>query len=141
MRKNENNVKVLEGRTDKVEEAGAFRRPLPGVIKNPFRRGIDAKWGPVEMVQGVDGSTVVGQNGTRVDIKLVQAVPVASGEAFNVEHEADRTKKKREKLFEMMDALHEWLGRRELSLKAASTHLKNRAMEVGRSKRHVQSPT
>ena len=127
----EHNTKILEGRTAKLQAKGAFRKPLPGVTKNPFRRGFDAKYGPVERVAAVRGSTVVGVDGTRVDIKLVQAVPADSGEAYDVAHEAARTETKREKLFELMETLAEWLGAREASLRSASTHLARSSWKLG----------
>ena len=113
----EHNIKVLDDRKGKLEKAGAFRKPIEGVTKNPFRRGFDAKYGPVQQVQRIEGSTVVGQDGSRVDIKLVKAVDSASGQPENIERENARTEEKKEKLFDIMEALAEWLRGREMSLK------------------------
>lgn len=119
----DHNTRILQSRRIKLEAAGAFRKPLEGVIKNPFRRGYDAKWGEVQTVQRVEGSTVVGQDGRRVDIKLVKAVPKETTQTFDVHEESNRQERKREKLFSMMSALAEWLGAREMSLRAAAMHL------------------
>ena len=71
-RKFEHNAAVLDDRKEKLQEAGAFRRPLEGVIKNPFRRGYDAKYGDAQRVADIQGSTVTGADGKKIDIKLVK---------------------------------------------------------------------
>ena len=81
----EHNTKVLGERTIALEKTGAFRKPLGRVTKNAFRRGFDAKYDKVQQVQAIEGSTVVGTDGSRVDIKLVKAVPAASSQPENIE--------------------------------------------------------
>ena len=93
------------------------------MTKNAFRRGFDAKWGEVENVARIEGSRVVGEKGTRVDIKLVKAVPASSSQPENIERETARTEKKKEALFDLMDTLLDWLGGGEKSLRAAALHL------------------
>ena len=119
----EHNAQVLTQRTIALEKTGAFRKPLGGVTKNAFRRGFDAKWGEVENIAQIEGSQVTGEKGTKVDIKLVKAVPASSSQAENIERENARTEKKKEVLFELMDTLVDWLEGQEKSLRAAALHL------------------
>jgi hypothetical protein len=125
------NTKVLGERTIALEKTGAFRKPLGGVTKNAFRRGFDAKWGEVENVARIEGSQVVGEKGTRVDIKLVKAVPASSSQPETIERETARTEKKREALFDLMDILVDWLGGQEKSLRAAALHLARTRFDLG----------
>ena len=115
------NAEVLDQRVDKLEDKGAFRQPIRGVTKN-FRRGGDAKWGPMQKLDKVEGSSVVAKDGSRVDIKLIQAVPLSSDEPVAVVESA-KTIRIKEQLFPMMEALHEWLGTKEVSLKNVGAHL------------------
>ena len=82
-------------------------------------------------VQAIEGSTVVGTDGSRVDVKLVKAVPAASSQPENIERETARTEKKREALFTLMDTLLIWLGGGEKSLRAAALHLAKARFDVG----------
>jgi hypothetical protein len=120
----EHNKKVLQHRTTKLQAAGAFRQPLPGVTKNPFLRSFEARYGPPENVEDIKGSTVVGQDGTKIDIKLVKAVAVGTSGTHDIEQEKAKTEQKRANLYPMMEALHEWMGDREVSTKAATMHLR-----------------
>lgn len=129
----EHNTKVLGERTIALEKTGAFRKPLGGVTKNAFRRGFDAKYDKVQQVQAIEGSTVVGTDGSRVDIKLVKAVPASSSQPENIERETARTDKKREALFDLMDTLVDWLGGQEKSLRAAALHLAKARFDLGDS--------
>ena len=81
-------------------------------------------YGAVQQVREIQGSTVVAQDGSRVDIKLVKAVPAASGQPETIEQENARTEQKKAKLYELMEALQEWLQGREMSLRSASQHLR-----------------
>ena len=127
----EHNTKVLGERTIALEKTGAFRKPLGGVTKNAFRRGFDAKYDKVQQVQAIEGSTVVGTDGSRVDIKLVKAVPAASSQPETTERETARTEKKKEALFDLMDTLLDWLGGGEKSLRAAALHLARARFDLG----------
>jgi hypothetical protein len=127
----EHNTKILGERTIALEKTGAFRKPRGGVTKNAFRRGFDAKWGDVENVARIEGSQVVGEKGTRVDIKLVQAVDASSSQPANIERETARTEKKKEALFDLMDTLLDWLGGGEKSLRAAAMHLARTRFDLG----------
>ena len=127
----EHNTKVLGERTIALEKTGAFRKPLGGVTKNAFRRGFDAKYDKVQQVQAIEGSTVVGTDGSRVDIKLVKAVPASSSQPENIERETARTEKKKEALFDLMDTLLDWLGGGEKSLRAAALHLATARFDLG----------
>ena len=122
-KKFEHNKAKLEQRKEKLQEEGAYRKPLAGVVKNPFLRSFEARYGPPEKVSRIEGSTVVGQDGSKVDIKLVKAVPQETTETFSIEKERTKDEKRREKLFDIMEALREWVGSREVSLKAAAAHL------------------
>ena len=121
----------MDQRTIALEKTGAFRKPLGGVTKNAFRRGFDAKYDKVQQVQAIEGSTVVGKDGSRVDIKLVKAVPAASSQPENIERETARTEKKKEALFDLMDSLVDWLGGGEKSLRAAALHLARARFDLG----------
>jgi len=127
----EHNAKVLENRAQALEKTGAFRKPIGGVTKNAFRRGFDAKYGEVEKVAEVRGSEVIGERGTRVDIKLVKAVDKDSGQPEDIQRESTRTEKKKEVLFDLMDSLLDWLGNGEKSLRSAALHLGRNLFDLG----------
>ena len=79
----------------------------------------------------IEGSQVVGEKGTRVDIKLVKAVLASSSQPENIERETARTEKKKEALFDLMDLLVDWLGGQEKSLRAAALHLTRTRFDLG----------
>ena len=79
----------------------------------------------------IEGSQVTSEKGTKVDIKLVKAVPAASSQPENIERETARTEKKKEALFDLMDTLLDWLGGGEKSLRAAALHLAKARFDLG----------
>ena len=119
----EHNAQILDKRTVALEATGAFRKPLPGVVKNKFRRGYEAKYGSVEQVREIKGSNVVATDGSQVDIKLVKAIPATSGQPPDISEENQRVTKKRDKLYDMMEIIQEFIGGREVSLRSLATHL------------------
>ena len=74
---------------------------------------------------------VVGEKGTKVDIKLVKAVLASSSQPENIERETARTEQKKEALFDLMDLLVDWLGSQEKSLRAAALHLAKARFDLG----------
>ena len=83
----EHNAKILDKRKVALETTGAFRKPLPGVVKNKFRRGYEAKYGKVEQLREIKGSNVVATDGSQVDIKLVKAIPATSEQPPDISEE------------------------------------------------------
>ena len=119
----EHNAQLLDKRKAALEGAGAFRKPLPGVTKNRFRRGYDAKYDKVQKLREIQGSTAVAQDGSTVDIKLVQAVPTTTGEPGDVSEANQRVQKKRDALYDMVEIIAEFIGGREVSLRSVALHL------------------
>ena len=126
----EHNAKILDKRTVALEATGAFRKPLPGVVKNKFRRGYEAKYGSVEQVREIKGSNVVATDGSQVDIKLVKAIPATSGQPPDISEENQRVTKKRDKLYDMMEIIQEFIGGREVSLRSLATHLARQRFDL-----------
>ena len=106
----EHNAKILDKRKVALETTGAFRKPLPGVVKNKFRRGFEAKYGSVEQLREIKGSTVVATDGSTVNIKLVKAIPATSGQPQDISEENQRTQKKRDNLYDIMEIISEFIG-------------------------------
>ena len=119
----EHNAQILDKRKAALESKGAFRKPLPGVVKNKFRRGCEAKYDKVEQLREIKGSTVVATDGSTVDIKLVKAIPSSSGQPPDISEENQRTERKREALYEMVEHIAEFIQNREVSLRSIATHL------------------
>ena len=90
-----------------------FVNPLPGVVKNKFKRGYEAKYDKVEQLREIKGSTVVATDGSQVDIKLVKAIPATSGQPPDISEENQRVTKKRDKLYDMMEITQEFIQGRE----------------------------
>ena len=126
----EHNAQILDKRTVALEATGAFRKPLPGVVKNKFRRGYEAKYGSVEQVREIKGSNVVATDGSTVDIKLVKAIPATSGQPPDISEENQRVTKKRDKLYDMMEIIQEFIGGREVSLRSLATHLAKQRFDL-----------
>ena len=106
----DHNQRLLERRTRVLEEAGAFRRPVPGALTK-FKRSFHATYGEAQAVKAIKGSEVEGADGQKVDIKRV--LPVDRDSSTVTAHFAlgsARLDRKREKLLGIVAALYEWLG-------------------------------
>ena len=119
----EHNAQILDKRKVALEATGAFRKPLPGAVKKTLRRGYQAKYGSVDQLREINGSTVVATDGSTVDIKLIKAVPSSSGQPPDISEDNQRLQKKRDKLYDMMEIIQEFVGAREISLRSLATHL------------------
>ena len=126
----EHNAKILDKRIVALEATGAFRKPLPGVVKNKFRRGYEAKYDKVEQLREIKGSNVVATDGSQVDIKLVKAIPATSGQPPDISEENQRVTKKRDKLYDMIEIIQEFIGGREVSLRSLATHLAKQRFDL-----------
>ena len=100
------------------------------MTKNRFRRGYEAKYDKVQQLQEIKGSSVVAQDGSTVNIKLVAAVPSSSGQPENTTEENQRQQKKRDALYEMMEIISEFLQGREISLRSVALHLARQRFEI-----------
>jgi len=119
----EHNAQLLDKRKAALEAQGAFRKPLPGVTKDKFRRGYEAKYDKVQQVRDIKGSTVTATDGTQVDIKLIKPVPSSSGQPPVISEENQRVQRKRDKLYDMMETIQEFIQGRTVSLRALAQHL------------------
>jgi len=126
----EHNAKILDKRKAALEATGAFRKPLPGVVKNKFRRGYEAKYDVKQEVREIQGSTVVATDGSTVDIKLVKAIPATSGQPQEISEENQRTQRKRDNLYDMMEIIQEFIQNREVSLRSIATHLARQRFDL-----------
>ena len=126
----EHNAKILDKGKAALEATGAFRKPLPGVVKNKFRRGFEAKYDKVEQLREIKGSTAVATDGSTVDIKLVKAIPATSGQPQDISEENQRTEKKRQALYDMIENISEFIQNREVSLRSIATHLARQRFDL-----------
>ncbi len=118
------NQTLLESRKKQLADAGAFRRPLPGA-GGAFRRGFKATYGDLERVASVQGSTVVPENGVKIDIKRVQPVDKDTGEVTPwLGGLSDRDSAKKHKLVPVMLGLLEYLQDEQKSVASAVVWLK-----------------
>ena len=118
------NQTLLESRKKQLADAGAFRRPLPGA-GGAFRRGFKATYGDLERVASVQGSTVVPEDGLKIDIKRVQPVDRDSGDVVAwLGGLSLRDSAKKDKLMDMMTSLIDFLKDGERSVASAALWLK-----------------
>mgnify|MGYP000606486524 FL=1 len=74
------NKALNERRTKALQDAGSFRAPAEGLDRKTFKRGTDPSFGEKKTLQAIEGSTAVATDGTRIDIKHLQAVQGESTE-------------------------------------------------------------
>jgi hypothetical protein len=118
------NQTLLESRKKQLADAGAFRRPLPGA-GGAFRRGFKATYGDLERVASVQGSTVVPEDGVKIDIKRIQPVDRDSGNVVAwLGGLSLRDSAKKDKLMDMMTSLIDFLKDGERSVASAALWLK-----------------
>ena len=118
------NQTLLESRKKQLADAGAFRRPLPGA-GGAFRRGFKATYGDLERVASVRGSTIVPEDGVKIDIKRVQPVDRDSGDVVAWHGGLSlRDSAKKDKLMDMMTSLIDFLKDGERSVASAALWLK-----------------
>ena len=99
-------------------------------MKNKFRRGYDAKYDKVEKLREIKGSNAVATDGSTVDIKLIKAVPSSSGQPPDISEDNQRVQKKRDKLYDMIEIIQEFIGSREVSLRSLATHLAKQRFDL-----------
>jgi hypothetical protein len=122
------NKALQERRTRDLQAAGAFRAPAEGLGRKTFKRGTDPSYGEKKTLQAIEGSTAVATDGTRVDVKYLQAV---QGESTEVTArlgnlgETKSTAKKREIAGPLRDAARAYIRSREnTSIQALAFYLK-----------------
>ena len=119
------NDRLTKRRKAKLEENGAFRRPLRGLTK--FARSFHATYGDVEAAQGVESGTMVkgAPNEPAIDIKRIQIVPEESSDARAVLQGTNpRDEQRRRNARQLMEDLADFLQGQERSLEAAALHLR-----------------
>ena len=122
-KKLKHNQDLLEKRVEKLQDEGAFRRPVGNLSK--FRRGFKATYGPVEQVAGIQGSLVQSTTGAPTDIKRI--IPVDPESTENREGFAlgeVRRERARVLLQPLFEELLSFLGDDTKSFLAATNHLK-----------------
>lgn len=130
------NAQLTERRKEKLENAGAFRRPLRGLTK--FQRSFYANYGDVERlprnadgaVEYTTGTLLKAGEGPLIDIKRVQAVaPTSANLQPALAATNPRDRHRRAGAQDLVAALREFLEESdtgERSIQAASTHLRER---------------
>ena len=123
----ETNTQLTRKRAAKLTETGAFRVPLPeSTLK--FKRGAQATYGEMKPVGNIKGSTVADDDGKKMDIKRVKAVPLASTGAqgrfgaVNNRLQAQKRKKAGRIIVELCKLLED---RDQISLAAAAVQMRN----------------
>ena len=121
------NQVLLEKRKNKLTEEGGFRVPVGG--PKAFHRGFKQAYsGEVFEIRKIEGSTAVGKDGKRIDVKRAMPVHAANGhaEAAGFALGDARIQNKKDKLVEpLMLELYTWLSPGErASLSNAAAHLK-----------------
>ena len=121
------NQRIFDSRKSRLEEAGAFRAPLPGSTRK-FKRGFQATYGDATKVKEIQGSTVVGENGVIIDIKRVQPVPEGSTSAVGRFGENRALENRKREITEnIMRVAYDYLEDKEsVSLTALAKHLRTR---------------
>jgi len=126
------NQQLTEKRQAKLQDAGAFRAPLPGSTSK-FKRGFQATYGDVQRVQSVRGGTVTATDGSRHSVKQVRTVPVGSSAAeasFGRNTGGPARKKQRGAL--VLDALEDVLqGEDRVALSKAAQLMRARLKNDG----------
>ena len=132
------NQQIFEKRKTKLEQAGAFRAPLPGSTKK-FKRGFQATYGAATNVKDIQGSQVIGENGVVID--MIRVLPVAQESTSAVgcfgENRALENKK-RDQTEGIMRALYDYIDvRQSVSLVAAAKRLRPRIPDYDQVLRRV----
>ena len=65
-----------------------------------------------------------------MDIKLIKAVPSSSGQPEDTTEQNQRVQRKRDKLYDMMEIIQEFIGGREVSLRTLATHLARQRFDL-----------
>jgi hypothetical protein len=65
-----------------------------------------------------------------IDIKLVKAIPATSGQPPDISEENQRVTKKRDKLYDMMEIIQEFIQGREVSLRNLATHFARQRFDL-----------
>ena len=122
------NKALNERRTKALQDAGSFRAPAQGLDRKTFKRGTDPSFGEKKTLQGIEGSTAVATDGTRIDIKHLQSVQGDSTEAtarLGDSADTKTTKQKREIAAPLRDAARAYINSREnTSIQALAFYLK-----------------
>ena len=69
-------------------------------------------------------------DGSTVDIKLIKAVPSNSGQPPDISEDNQRVQKKRDKLYDMIEIISEFIQGREVSLRSLATHLARQRFDL-----------
>ena len=101
------------------------------MVVKTFARGFKAKWGGMQKVEKVVGSTVHIQGGAKADIKRVMAVDKDSSDVpVTFGSFSQRAENKRERTKDFITSLQEWLKEDERSMVKAAQYLKGRWGDV-----------
>jgi len=121
------NERLKDKRVAALQDAGAFRAPLPEATSK-FRRSFQPTYGDLKEVRSVKGSTVTAQDGTKVDVKRIKIVPAESSTAQGrFGQNTAGPERKRQAAGAIIVQLQELLdGREQLSLTKASELLRER---------------
>ena len=63
-----------------LRDAGAYREPLPEATSK-FKRSFQPTYGPAKQPASISGSTVTGQDGSKVNVKRIKIIPAESSDA------------------------------------------------------------
>ncbi len=137
----QHNKKLTERRQDKLEEAGAFRAPLPESTSK-FKRGFQATYGDAKQVASVRGSTVTDTQGGNHNIKQLKIVPASSSAAIPAAVSTAGPAKKRRLGAPILDALAQVLqGEEQVSLTKASGLMREQMSANGQSYNDILKST
>ena len=122
--KAQHNNQLLAARKRVLEKTGTLRQPKSDLVKT-FARGFKAKWGGVQKVEKVVGSTVHIQGGATADIKRIMTVDKDSSDVpVTFGSFSQRAENKRERTKDFITSLQEWLKEDERSMVKAAQYLK-----------------
>jgi hypothetical protein len=122
--KAQHNNQLLAARKKVLEKTGTLRQPKSDLQKT-FSRGFKAKWGGVQKVEKIQGSTVHIRGGAKADIKRVMAVDQNSSDVpVTFGTFSQRAENKRGKTKDFITSLQEWLEDDTKSMVKAAEYLK-----------------
>jgi hypothetical protein len=126
----QHNQRLAQGRLARLQSMGAFRRP--GRPEKLRQRGFHARFGPLETVGRVEGTTVTSAQRPNepIDVKHLRPVPADSTEATAVlARGSGLVERKREQVEGVAQALKRLVARRPLTMAAAPTALRTKVPE------------
>jgi len=118
------NYDLLEERKVKLENLGAYRKPISTTV-HKFKRNFQAVYGDKEKPASIKNSQVKAEDGSEVNIKMIMPIDKDSSTAApSFMQNTAMLERKRERYWSIAHELWNWIGGDTRALTLAGKHLK-----------------